>query len=282
MTIRDYNKLIEEGVSLKQIAQAYGEIASLKIRKIRSEVERNRTFFNEISTVYKIVKQQAAAKKIAITKPKKTLSVILTSNYRFYGNIDSEVIRHFMINTAKIITDRLVIGKTGQEYLKAVRYFNAFQAVELSKDLPTAQDLNTLSTAIKNYNQVLVFYPQLITLLTQKPVIADITELPEKNIPQGQDKKTADPYIIFEPELEKIVQFFDNQIILLLLEQTFFEAELARTASRLLAMDQAQVEANNFIKDQKTSRAHLVRTIENVKLLENISALRVLRKERTI
>lgn len=282
MTIRDYNKLIEEGVSLKQIAQAYGEIASIKIRKIRSEVERNRAFFNEISTVYKIVKQQAAAKKIAITKPKKTLSIILTSNYRFYGNIDSQVIRHFMINTAKITTDRLVIGKTGLEYLKAVRYFNTFAHVELTKDLPAAEDLNTLSPSIKNYNQVLVFYPQLITLLTQKPVIADITEMPQTSKPQGQtDQETTGSYVIFEPELEKIVQFFDNQIILLLLEQTFFEAELARTASRLLAMDQAQVEANNFIKEQKTTKAHLIRAIENVKLLENISALRATRRGRT-
>ncbi len=279
MTIRDCNTLIEEGVSLKQIAQAYGEIASLKVRKIRVEVEKNRAFFNEISKVYQIVKQQAAAKKIAINKPKKTLSIVLTSNYRFYGGIDSQVLRHFIINTAKIATDRLVIGKTGHEYLKAMRYFNTYQQAETSKDLPSFQELNKLSPIIKNYSQVLVFYPQLITLLNQKPVITDITELPQQDLFGEQpDKKLVASYVIFEPELKNIVEFFDSQIILLLLEQTFFESELARTASRLLAMDHAQVEANNFIKEQKMNKAHLIRGIENVQLLESVAALRVTRK----
>lgn len=277
MTIRDINQVMEEGISLKQIAQAYGEIASLKIRKIRSEVERNRSFFSEISTVYKIVKQ-AAAKKKADTKPKKTISILLTSNYRFFGNIDSEVIRLFLINTAKIATDRLVIGKTGQEYLKAMRYFNTCQPIKLKDDLPAKNELNSLSLEIKDYSQVLVFYPQLATLLIQKPVMADITQSQESLFDKQADTEISGPYVIFEPEIAKMVRFFDSQIILLLLEQTFFEAELARTASRLISMDQAQQDANNFIKQQTILKAHLLREIQNIKLLENLAAVKAVRK----
>lgn len=278
MTTRDIDQTIEEGVSLKQIAQAYGEIASLKIRKIRSEVERNRAFFEEISKVFKIVKQQSSAKKLAMDKPKKTLSIVLTSNYRFYGNIDSQVLRHFIINTAKIATDRLVVGKTGREYLKAMKYFNTYKPVELKNELPDSEDLNNLSSQIKDYHQILVFYPQLITVLVQQPVVTDITQLPKEGSTSTGNAKDLSSYVIFEPELSKMAQFFDNQIILLLLEQTFFEAELARTASRLIAMDQAQIDANDFIRQQKILKAHLVRGIENIRLLENFSALRASRK----
>lgn len=280
MTIRDYNQTIDEGISLRQIVQAYGEIASLKIRKIRSEVEKNRSFFDEISKVYKVVKQQSAAKKVVSTKAKKTISILLTSNYRFYGNIDSQVIHHFMINTARISTDRLVIGKTGDEYLKAMRYFNAYQTIQMKKDLPTAMELSNLSLQIKDKTQVLVFYPQLITLLIQKPVITDVTETPRESLSGKQTGAEIGPYVIFEPELSKMVRFFDSQIILLLLEQTFFEAELARTASRMISMDKAQGKANNFIKEQKNLRAHLMRGIENNKLLENLAALGAIRKAR--
>lgn len=277
MTIRDINQVIEEGISLKQIAQAYGEIASIKIRKIRSEVERNRSFFNEIAAVYKIVKQ-AAAKKKADTKPKKTISILLTSNYRFFGNIDSEVIRLFLINTAKIATDRLVIGKTGHEYLKSMRYFNTYQPVELKDDLPAKNELDSLSLEIKDYSQVLVFYPQLATLLIQKPVMADITQSQESLFDKQAGAKISGSYVIFEPEIAKMVRFFDSQIILLLLEQTFFEAELARTASRLISMDQAQQDANNFIKQQTILKAHLLRETQNIKLLENLAAVKAVRK----
>ena len=39
--------------------------------------------------------------------------------------------------------------------------------------------------------------------------------------------------------------------MILLLTQTFFEAELSRTASRLMSMDKAQIEADKFIDIQK-------------------------------
>lgn len=279
MTIRELNQTIEEGVSLKQIAQAYGEIASVKIRKIRAEVEKNRAFYNEISTVYRTVKQQSAAKKIAINKPKKTICILLTSNYRFYGNIDSQVLRHFIVNTATIATDRLVIGKTGRDYLKNMRYFNTYKLIETKEDLPTIQEMNALSAETRDYKQVLVFYPQLITVLIQRPIVTDITESQVENAPKQTDGvEKIGSYVIFEPELQKMVEFFDSQIILLLLEQTFFEAELARTASRLISMDQAQVEANNFIKQQRTTKAHLLREIESNRLLENLAAIKAITK----
>ena len=63
MTIKQIDEIIEGVSSLKTLAQAYGEIAMVKIRKIRSEVEKNRSFFKEISAVYQIVKVHAAAKK---------------------------------------------------------------------------------------------------------------------------------------------------------------------------------------------------------------------------
>ena len=71
MTIKEIEKLIEEGESLKAIAQAYSEIANLKIKRIRSEVERNRVFFAEISKVYGLVKILGNKRKVAVAKPKK-------------------------------------------------------------------------------------------------------------------------------------------------------------------------------------------------------------------
>lgn len=276
MTIREINETIEEGESLKVIALSYGEIASAKIRKIRAAVERNRLFLDEIAEVYRTVKQHAVSKKIFAKRNKPMVSILLTSNYGFYGSIDTEVIRLFLETTPKFATDRIVVGKTGQAYLKAMQYFNIYQSITLQNDLPQEEELRQLNLLIRDYNRVLVFYPQFRTLLVQKPTVSDITQSSLGQISENQVQTTS--YVIFEPELEKILGFFDSQIITLLLEQTFFEAELARTGSRILAMDQAQMEADRFIKQQKQFKAHTKRMIDGTRLLESMASVAAVNK----
>ena len=277
MTIREINETIEEGESLKTIALVFVELASVKIRKIRAEVEQNRLFFDEIAQVYRTVRQQAVSKKVSVKKTKPAVSILLTSNYGFYGNIDIEVVRLFLETTPKFPTDRVIIGRTGQAYLKAMRYFNPYEPLVFKNDLPNPNELKALNAAIRNYSQILVFYPELHTLLVQKPAVTDITQTYRQEF--NQTSVPAGSYVIFEPELEKILEFFNDQIISLLLEQTFFEAELARTGARIIAMDQAQTEAGRYLETQKQLKAHIQRMIQNTRLLENLNSMMAVRKE---
>lgn len=285
MTIREINELIDTDFSLKQISQAYGEIALIKIKKIRSDVEKNRQFFEEISNVYRLVKQQASLKKITLPKSKKSVSILLTSNFGFYGGIDNQVIQLFLQTTAKIPTDRIVIGRTGQNFLKTIRYFHQLIEVNFKADLPDQSELINLSNSIKDYSQILVFYPQLSTLFIQNPQVVDITQssIPTSNLqppnPSSNFQHPTSNYVIFEPELLKMIQFFDSQINTLLLSQTFYESELARTGSRILSMDQAQVEANKFIDQNKKLLAQTLRNIEGHRLLEKTYKLMQLKDE---
>ena len=82
-----------------------------------------------------------------------------------------------------------------------------------------------------------------------------------------------------EPDLSKILHFFDSQIITLLLESTFLESELARTGSRFISMDSAETEANKFIKDYLKLKAYTERNLQNNTLLENFASLMSIRKE---
>lgn len=283
MTIREIDEMIKLGDSLKLVAQAYGEIASLKIRKIRREVENQRLFFKEIAHIFRIVKFYAQQKGLITTKTKQTISILLTSNQGFYGGIDALVTRYFIDSTAKFPTDRVVVGKIGREYLREVGFRLPFHSVEFKKDLPTPEELTSLIQIIGNYKQVLVFYPQLSTAFVQKEAVTDITQSfvtqTEKLLGFPTRKWNESDYFIFEPELIKIVRFFDMQIMSLLLNQTFFEAEVSRTASRLLAMDQAQREADNSIDEWGKLRSRLQKDKNNTRLLETFSSLSALRKE---
>lgn len=284
MTIKEIDESLEEGESLKAIAQAYSEIANLKIKRIRSEVERNRLFFNEIAGVYGIVKALALKKKIALKKAKNRLCILLTSNYRFYGNINSSLNNYFLCSTRELAdVDKIVLGKGGIEFFRTTKLLPDFQEIMLKDDMPNPQELTDLVDICKNYNQVLIFHSKFKSLMTQKATFVDITatstylqESVKEHDPKAQDLLR----FIFEPDLSKILEFFDSQILTLLLEGTFLESELSRTASRFISMDTAETEANNFIKKYLTLKAYTKRNMENYAILENFASMAALRKEK--
>lgn len=269
MTLKEIDELIEEGQSLKTIAQAYSEIANLKIKRIRAEADRNRIFFKEVSLIFGMIKALALKKKITLPKPKKRVCLILTSNYRFYGNINAALINFFIESTQSISTDRIILGKSAVEYFKTSRLILNYQEILLKTDLPSYAELTQLVNMIKDYSHVLVFYSRMKSLLVQEPVVSDLYSTAEILEEKGQGLR-----FIFEPELNKILNFFDSQILTLLLKATFLESEVSRTASRFISMDQAETAANNFIKEYQKLRAYNERNIKNNQILEAIAALK--------
>ncbi len=280
MTIKEIDAAIEEGESLKQIAQAYSEIANLKIKRIRGSVERNRLFFEEISKLFEMVKALAIKQKSNIVKPKKLVSLLLTSNQHFSGSINADLIDFYIKNTQKIETDRIILGKAAIEYFKTTKIFNNYKEILLKQDQPSSEELINLVNIIKDYNQVLVVYSTMKSLMTQSPHISNITSanlLPDTAMSANLDNLLTK--FIFEPELSKILQFFDSQIITLLLEGTFLESELSRTAARFISMDTAETEANKFIKEYEKIKAYVKRNLDNNTILENFASMAAVRKE---
>lgn len=275
MTIKEIDQLLEESNSLKQITQSYSEIANQKIQRIRVELERNRLFFEEISKVYSLVRAIAGKTGASVSKPKKRVCILQTSNFRFYGNINSSIIEFFIEQTRNLECDRIIVGKTGIEYFQSNAIFPSFTPLVLKTDHPNPNELNQFINIVKSYNQVLIFYSRLKSLLKQIPTFTDITETSQKI----SMEKSSDTHFIFEPEISKTLQFFDNQILVLLIEQAFLESEASRTASRFISMDQAETEANKFIKQYETLKAYTERNMQNNQLLESISSILTVRKE---
>lgn len=269
MTIKQIEEALEEGQSLKAISQAYSEIANLKIKRIRSAVEKNRLFFDEISKVYSLVKAFALKKGVTRVKPKKRLCMLITSNYRFYGNINSSLIKYFVGSTRELAdVDKLIIGKAGIEFFRTSKLLPNYQEIALKEDMPSNSELLNLTVLSSEYNQVFVFHSEFKSLLVQAATFTDLT----KTKPFDPKHKDDFLHFIFEPELPKILNFFDNQILTLLLEQTFLESELSRTASRFISMDEAESTSIKFIKEYEQLKSYAKRNLLNNKILENFAA----------
>lgn len=273
MTIREIQFTIEEGRALKDVALAYSEIASLTLRKIRQEVLRTRAFFTEVLNIYALIQQIASSKSLSNSRLRAkagTISIIITSNNRFFGHMDKDVIQLFL-NTKPEDSNVLVIGHGGIESLKTLK-FASFTEVEFKKDMPDPAEMASLVAKIKRHTKVLVYYAQFKTIMQQVATFVDITQSQAQALTNRFSSKAS--AFILEPEAEKILDFFDKQLTQVLLEQTFLEAELARTGSRLISMDQAQHNADEFLDEQQKLLLHAKRSLQNARILEVVASMK--------
>lgn len=277
MTTKQIKELIEQAQSLKQITQAFTQISSSKLKRIRAGVERNREFFRDLTNIYGLINIIRRKRKLPMpVKNGKTLSIMLTSNERFYGHVTSDLIEFFLVQISKINADKIVIGRSGVEALKSMGYALTYTPMILKSDFPTNEEFVKLSEIVNQYSKVLVFHSQFESVLVQKPVISDITQSEQEVSDRtSMSKELIEQYnnYIVEPEIKIIAEFFDSQIKVLILESTFLESELARTASRLITMDSAQNEASKFLSVQELALLNAQRSIQNARILETIATM---------
>ena len=267
MTIKEINESIEEGRALKTIAAAYTEISSIRLKRIRQEVIRTRAFFVEVLNIYAMLRHIVLKKNQTLPPNTKTASIILTSNNRFYGHIESDVIGFFLRQNYDK-GDIIVVGSSGREAFGSLHL--PFQSLIFKDDVPAHEEIINLVSKIKDYGAVQVYFARFKSVLQQVPVVVDITQSQAKAAQQTERLEEA---FIFEPEVVKILQFFDSQLKQVLIEQTFLETELARTSSKLISMDQAQHNADEFLKKQHQLLTRANMSILDTQILETVTSI---------
>ena len=279
MTIKQLKQQIEAGEALKSLAESYTEIASLKLKRIREDVERNSAFFEELLKVYAMVKTIAARENLKVnSKTKDTVSIILTSNDHFFGTINSRLADSFYKQIQSYQSDLVVIGKAGQMLLSPLSNTHKATFIVHRADVPSDIELQRLANYVQQYNRILVYYSQFKSVLIQLPVVKDIAQNQDK-----REQNTADTVLdtlgfILEPEISEMLVFFDTQLTALLLQETFLEAELSRTAARLISMDEAQSNATEYVGKQKKALSNSEKLDLNMRILDMINAYSKMRK----
>lgn len=258
-------------VVFKDVALAFTEISFLRIKRLRASFEKNTRFYKEITDLYHIVKENSAKlqKKARKKEALSTIRIAVTSNSHFYGNLTAEVMRVFLEDIKKNTGDGvMVIGQTGISNLLLKLNPEKFQALRFESDFPLKKEVLSVIDQTVTYGRVLLYYPKFLSILSQKASVLDITQTtePEKT-PSGKIE------YIFEPELSKIVDFFEKQVRSLLFIRTIMETELSRTAARLMSMSSAGERAEELIKGRKVAYYKAAKSLRNARLLETFSSI---------
>jgi len=271
---------LEGNKALLLITESLGEVAAIKFKSIHKQIEQNSAFFDEIAKVYQAVrlvasKQRAKTKKsedpAVVARGEKTVSVLLTSNFQFYGGLDNQLIKYFIINTSKYETDKIVVGSTGADYFKSVHYPFKYQPMIFHKDLLKPLELQQLVSLITCYKKILIYYSKYVTVLNQQ---AAFEELRSTEVAVPANIALID--YILEPELDKMLIFFETQILASRLDSLFLQAQLSRITARMVGMDQAELNAENLISREKVELLKQNRNVQSQRMLETYTDVKLM------
>lgn len=278
-TINSLKQAINVGETLRAMAEAYSELYMAKLDKARVMIERNRLFATSLAAAFHEVK--AAAGKAGVeyrTARKPKLRVAIFSNHGFFMNLETKMAQMFIVN-APDDSDLLVIGRAGGEVLRNLNYRKPYDILIFRHDLPRPHELAVAQEKLMQYDSVSVIYPQLQTIGRQVPTMVDISGGQLRKITQKETKHLT---FILEPEAAAMLEFFESQIMGLLLQQAFLETELAHAASRLLMMDAAQGRAKEYVRRQQQMLRTKLRQKHNSQVLELSLQFLARRKEAAI
>lgn len=247
--------------SFKSLVEVYGEIASIRMMKIRDYVLKNRDYIFAITQIFydalaAYLRQSTRASKMrTIVRNKdritflphngKTVFVFVSSNTGFYGDVISSSFKKFAKELKETDAEVTIIGRTGREIFKDIYPGKPYSFFELPDYGSDKNKLLAVINHLVQYNEVRVYYSAYDTVLKQRPTTSNLiagASLLEKA------SKSKESYI-FEPNVEEILTFFEKEVFASFFDQTVRESQLAKLSGRILAMDKASLTIKNKLKD---------------------------------
>lgn len=273
-TLKKTQKNIELVSSIKNITSAYQKLAKTRMQEIRREVLETRTFLEGVGRIYhhakgaylaSLNKEEELKEASFIRRNNKKVIIFLSANERFYGtlllNTWQKVQEYLDHNTA----DFVVTGKVGRQLAQEQLQSENNKYFDLSDEQPTEKEKRKIFEFIKKYEEIIVFHGRFKTIFHQEPE--------KTNISGGvslEEPPEATKDYLFEPSPEAILSFFEEEIIEALFHQSILEHQLARFASRMVAMDQASQNADEKLEKLKNQANKLKKRIENRKQLNRV------------
>ncbi len=253
--IDDIKQNITDLGSFKELVRAYEQIASLRMKKTREDVLYNRKYmysineiFEEVRTSYvsmakKLLKKKKGEKLTFLAHNGKTVAVLLSANTGLYGDIVKRTFNLFMKEVEENASEVTIIGRHGLNLFLGVRPNHPYTFFNLPEVDIEARDLAPIINHIVQYEDIHLYHGKFISVIKQEP--ENVTISAQVEVDEGTAEKKA---YIFEPSLEEILMFFETEIFASLFEQAVHESQLAKFASRVLAMNKADTNIKERLK----------------------------------
>lgn len=274
---------------LENLTNAYAEISSSRMKRTRTSVLSSREFLEEIQGIFKELQDSYREEFLALARKKgikkgekltflshngKSVAVFISSNTGFYGDLSKKVFDLFLSRVNNDNFEATIVGNLGLAMYKDVNPDKAYSYFELPDYGTDREKMAELVKHLVEYEEIHLFYGKFRSLVNQdaeEVVISSETKM-------NEDKNAKRVKYLFEPSLEDILMFFEKEMFSSIFEQTINESQLAKFASRMLAMDIAGEKIRKNLETTKENKLKLMHAVANKKQLESLSSMISLRR----
>ena len=262
--------------TIKVLIETYQEIAAIRMQKVRTSVLANRAFLDELNGIYHQLRFSYDSQLIInktrknyftgtdreqintslIKRNGKTIVVLLSSNTGLYGSIIKTTFNKFSHYIAqKPEVDIALVGRRGLSLFRSLYPNRKYVYHELEDHIVISKDVTEIIDRLILYEKVVVFHGRYESILEQTPVESNISgELPYKPKNLEDIKNASKISYLFEPSLEKILVFFETEIMASIFEQTVYESNLSKFAARMINLDASVVSISGKLDKVKFAK----------------------------
>lgn len=279
ITLKNLEKEIAQVSSLGDLTQVYGEIASIRMKKIRDYVLKNRDFLSSIEVIFKDAlsyyqkKISGSAKRqdkvTLLAHNGKTVAVLISANTGFYGNVVRDVYKRFVDDISEGGVEITIIGRLGRTLFLEEHPNKPYTYFELPDYGIDSEKLSEAVGHLVQYEEIKVYYGKYHSVVKQEPTRVSISA----GKPVGKGGRASSITYIFEPSVEKILMFFETQIFASVFDQSIRESQLAKFASRILSMDRASENIKKRLHDLTLKNLKIKHRTANRKQLNSMASV---------
>lgn len=280
----DIDTYIHNLTSLLSVTQTYAQISSRHVNNIRGTVVRNRDFtssvydiFQEVVSSYSqeianLARRRRVGSSQALTflpHNGKTVFVFLSANTGLFGDVVNKTFEYMMKDLEHANAEVTVVGRLGRTMFQVGAQNHPYSYFEYPDYGTSSDKFSELVSHLVQYEEIHVYYAQFHSMVDQKPVKFTINaQTPMAVSIHKRDQK----YFIFEPSLEEILKFFESEIFTSVMDQVLQESQLAKSASRILAMNRATKNIEDTLKKSRIKQNRIRHSNENKKQLNALIA----------
>jgi F0F1-type ATP synthase gamma subunit len=284
MDKKTITKDISDLENLKNLANSYAQISSHRMRTTRESVLNSREFLAEINTIFLELQASYNRQFMSLARKKgfrkgekitllnhngKDVAVFISANTAFYGDLTKKVFDLFIdeINNKNI--EATIVGSLGLNMFRQIAPDKSYSYFDLPDYGMDRDKMSSLVKHLVQYERIHIFYGKFKSLISQLPDQVVISaETPVGSYQMGTPVK-----YLFEPSLEEILMFFETEMFSSIFEQTINESQLAKFASRMIAMDLAGEKIKKSLDELKLTNSRINHNVANKKQLQSLSIM---------
>lgn len=265
---------------LKELVEVYAEVASIRMKKIREGVLNTRDFLSSIYDIFQDTLQnyrQRMKKRVQEKKLKsgritflshngKTAAVLISANTGLYGEVVQSTFRKYVKDIKNENIEATIIGKLGVALFQKALPDTPYTFFEYPDYGMEDERLKKIIRHLVQYEALKIYYGKYISVVSQEPAVFSLSAGAQidENAPDAKVE------YIFEPSMEEILKFFETQIFTSVFDQAIRESQLAKLASRIVAMDKASDNIKDAIEDLEFDRMRAYHREKNRKQINSL------------